>query len=62
MLKKLEAVWRRKEEANHLYKDATTFEIKEGYHFGKIKKICKEEGVSFEDFQKYAQDRVKTES
>lgn len=58
MVRKLEKVWNRREEASHKYRDVETFELKEGYHFGKIKKICKEEGASFEDFQKYAQKRT----
>ncbi|MGM0217673.1 hypothetical protein [Enterococcus sp. AZ126] len=61
MEKKLENVWNRREEANRPYRDAETFELKEGYHFEEIKKICKEEGVTIEEFMKYAQDRAKNE-
>ncbi|MCN73784.1 hypothetical protein DSO10_04615 [Listeria monocytogenes] len=61
MNNKLKNVWNRQHEAAHKYRDTETFELKEGFHYGKIKKICKEEGVNIDDFLEYARQRVTKE-
>lgn len=58
MENKLKKIWNRKEEVDVSYRDPDTFELKEGYDFEKMKSICKEEGISIEDFMYYAQERT----